>query len=213
MKGQYLVVGLGRFGASAARALTDLDQEVLGLDIDEHLCERIKGDMTHVVQGDARDPNVLRAIDVEQFEAAIVAMAGDFEASVLVTLNLRQMRVPYVLAEAASAEHLRVLELTGADRAVFPKQEAGDLAAYQVLNPHLLDILRLDQWTSIAAVAVGSWVGRNLRDVERASGLTGLGVFRQGQLVPIGRTDPLAVEDRIVLAGQTVALRRFAREE
>ena len=141
-----------------------------------------------------------------------MAIGQNFEASVLTTLNLRQANVPYVVAKARSPQQVRVLELTGAHQVVFPEQEAGELAAYRLVNRRRLDFLRLDARTSVAAAEVGTWVGRRLRDVERESGLTALGVYRGGRLLAVAQSDPLAREDRLVLAGANAALQEFARE-
>ena len=69
MRQQFLVVGLGRFGANVAAALSRLGQDVLALDLDGRRCEELKTEVTHVAQGDATDVDVLSAIDVEQFDA------------------------------------------------------------------------------------------------------------------------------------------------
>ena len=211
MKHQFLVVGLGRFGSSVARTLERLGHEVLGLDLDARNVEDMKTELTHVAQGDATDPQLLRAIDIDQFEAAIVAIGNSFEASVLTTLALRQMAVPYVMAKAMSIEQVKVLELIGAHQVVFPEADAGELAAYQLVNRHLVDFLRLDDRTSVAAVEVGDWAGRSLRDLELRSGLCPLGVFRDGQVRPINGQEPLAPSDRVVLAGSIQALHSLAR--
>ncbi|MDP9382500.1 MAG: TrkA family potassium uptake protein [Chloroflexota bacterium] len=211
MKQQYLVAGLGRFGSSVARTLYGLGHEVLGIDLNERLCEDLKTEITHVVQGDATDLDVLRAIDIEQFEAAVVAIGTHFEASVLTTLRLKQVRVPYILAKAVSWEQVQVLQLTGAHRVIFPEEEAGEHAAYRLLNRHLVDYLRLDATVSVVAIEVGSWVGTNLADVERQSGLTALGVFRAGRMVAVADSDPLAPQDKLVLAGHNSALQALTR--
>jgi trk system potassium uptake protein TrkA len=162
MRQQFLVVGLGRFGSNVARTLVSLGQEVLGLDIDGRRVEAMKGDLTHVAEGDAADPQVLQAIDIEQFEGAVVAISGNFEASVLTTLALVQAKAPYVMATARSAEAARALGLIGAHHVMFPEADAGEVAGYHLINRHLVDFLRLDDRTTVAAVEMGNWAGKSL---------------------------------------------------
>lgn len=211
MKQQYLVIGLGRFGSSIALTLVSLGQEVLGLDVDGARVEELKTELTHVAQGNATDPELLQAIDIEQFDGAVVAIGDSFEANVLTTLALRETKVPYIIAVAKSWEQVRVLRLIGAHHVVFPSASAGELAAYRLVNRHVVDILRLDDSTSVAAVEVGNWTGKSVHDLESLCGLTALGVFRGGRLYPPGSTEQLAPEDKVLFVGGVGALQRLAQ--
>lgn len=211
MKQQFLVVGLGSFGSSVARSLTVLGQEVLALDIDERRVEDMKTEVTHVAQGDATEPQVFQAIDISQFEAAVVAIGDSFEASILTTLALKQANVPYVMARAVSVEQVRILQLLGADRVIFPEVDAGELAAYQLINRHMIGFLRLDEHTSVATVEVGSWAGTSPRVLEKETRLRALGVFRGGRVSPIGPDESLAQDDTVLLAGSNDDLHSIAR--
>lgn len=206
---QFLVVGLGRFGAQVARTLVALGQEVLGLDVGLHECDELKDEVTHVVQGDATDAAVLRAIEIEQFEAAIVAIGQNFEASVLTTLGLSQAGVPYVVARAESAEQRRVLQLTGAHHVVFPEEDAGEVAAHYLLNHRLVDLLRLDARTAVFAVEVAEWAGASSEALALHRGMRALGVFRRGALLPMHPGVLLEAEDLLVLAGDPSRLREL----
>ena len=54
----FLVIGLGRFGASVAQELSALGQEVLALDIDAENVQYISDQVTQAIQGDAQDEAV-----------------------------------------------------------------------------------------------------------------------------------------------------------
>lgn len=211
MKQQILVVGLGRFGASIARSLSALGQEVMGLDTRADLVEDVKADLTYAAQGDATDEQVLRAIEVTQFDAAVVAVGENFEASVLATHALKRAGVSYVLARASNAEQSRILSLVGADRVAFLEVDVGRLTAFQLVNRHLLSFMRLDDRTHVAAVRVGDWSFRSVHDVERTCGLTTLGVFRGGRIRPADPDAPLDDGDTLVLAGDLSGLQTLAR--
>ena len=49
----YVVIGLGRFGASLAQQLCKLGAEVLALDVRGDLVQQIAQNVTHAVVGDA----------------------------------------------------------------------------------------------------------------------------------------------------------------
>ena len=71
----YVVIGLGRFGTAVAAELCKLGHEVLAIDGDEGRVQAIADHVTHAVTGDARDPAVLRALGVRNYDCAIVAVA------------------------------------------------------------------------------------------------------------------------------------------
>jgi len=129
------VVGLGRFGAAVALTLVRDGVEVLAIDDDAKLVERWADELTHVVQADSTDEEVLRALGVGQFEHAVVAIGTNLEASVLTVLALVEAGVPDIWAKAVSDKHGRVLERVGAHHVVYPETSMGERVAH-VLTGH-----------------------------------------------------------------------------
>ena len=93
----YIVIGLGRFGGSLARQLCTLGAEVLAMDVHNDLVQQLANDVTHAVVGDARDKEVLRALGVRNFDCAVIAIGDDLAASVLITMNLKELGAPYIV--------------------------------------------------------------------------------------------------------------------
>ena len=110
MAEQVIVVGLGRFGAAAARTLHALGHEVLAVDGAEEVVNDIAPDVTHAVQADASDENALRALGAQNFDTAVVAMSSNIEASIFATLALKRLGVGTVIAKAANEIHGEILE-------------------------------------------------------------------------------------------------------
>ena len=98
------VIGLGRFGTAVATELCRLGHEVLAIDGAEDRVQAIADQVTHAVTGDARDPAVLRALGVRNYDCAIVAMADDVGTSALITMSLKEMGVKKVIAKAQGWE-------------------------------------------------------------------------------------------------------------
>ena len=96
----YVVIGLGRFGYETARKLQELGGEVLAMDHMADLVQQISGDVTQAVVGDARDVEVLKALGVADFDCAVVAIGNNLGDSVLATMNLKELGVPYVVCKA-----------------------------------------------------------------------------------------------------------------
>ena len=106
----YLVIGLGRFGGEVARSLCRQGCEVLAMDVSSDLVNQIAGEVTHAVVGNAQDKEVLRALGAGSFDCAIIAIGDNLAASVLTTMNLKELNVPYIVCKAHDATHRTVLE-------------------------------------------------------------------------------------------------------
>ena len=109
--------------------------------------QRIAEDVTQVMQGDAQDEAVLGAIGVRNFDCCIVAVGTDMEASILITVMLKDLGAQYIIAKARSNVHAKVLERVGADRVVLPESVSDE---YSILEIH----------------APKSWVGKSLVQLD-----------------------------------------------
>ena len=138
----YIVIGLGRFGGSLARQLCTLGAEVLAMDVHNDLVQQLANDVTHAVVGDARDKEVLRALGVRNFDCAVIAIGDDLAASVLITMNLKELGAPYIVCKAHDETHRLVLEKLGADRVVIPEQETRPAAGEKHVLPQCAGLHR-----------------------------------------------------------------------
>jgi trk system potassium uptake protein TrkA len=130
-----LVVGLGRFGEALARGLVDQGIEVLAVDFDEDIVQRVSGEIPNVVQADATSARALRQIGAEQFSRAVVAIATNIEASVLATLALiDELKIPTVWAKALTMEHAKILERVGVQRVIQPEHDMGQRTARSIIR-------------------------------------------------------------------------------
>lgn len=159
----YVVIGLGLFGSCVARQLCALGSEVLAIDIDSELVQQISGDVTNAVVADAQDKEVLKALGVRNCECAVVAIGDHFGASVLATMNLKELGVPYIVCKAHDETHRRVLEKLGADKVMIPEQEVADRLAHSLSSPNVLEFIELSKDYGIVEVPVpGVWIGKSI---------------------------------------------------
>lgn len=163
----FVVIGLGRFGNAVARELYALGNEVLAVDIDEDVIQKIADHVTHAVVGDAKDEAVLRSIGVRNFDCAIVAIASDIQDSVLVTLMLKEMGVKYIVAKGQSQLHTKVLQKIGADKVVFPEHDMGTRLAQTIVTSNVIDFIELsDEYSIVEISAPEQWIGKNLVELN-----------------------------------------------
>jgi trk system potassium uptake protein TrkA len=200
---QFVVIGLGRFGLSLAKTLYDLGHDVLGIDIDEEIVQNVADSITHAVKADATDENVLKALGVRNFDVAVVSIGNDIQASILVTLILKEMGIKYVVAKAQNELHGKVLYKIGADRIVFPERDMGIRVAHNLTLSNILDYIELSPEYSIIEIsAISPWFNKSLSqlNMRRKYGLNVIAIKRDGDVMisPNG--------DDVILKGDVLAV-------
>lgn len=150
---QFVVFGLGSFGSAVATTLIDLGHEVLGVDNDEEKVDDLKDVITEAVKADVTDERVLKTLGVKNYDAAIVSMATDLEASILVTILLKEMGLKYVITKANSILHGKVLEKVGADKIIYPERDEGIRIARSLIMPNIKNHIALSQNYSLIEIA------------------------------------------------------------
>lgn len=167
MKKQFVVIGCGRFGSSVAKKLTELGCEVLVVDQNEEIIQNISDVVTYAVQADATDENTLKSLGIRNFDVAIVTIGGDIQASVLVTLMIKELGVKQIIAKAQNDMHAKVLYRIGADRVVFPEREMGTRIAKNLVSDNILDYIELaPDYSIVEVLALEEWIGSSLKDLN-----------------------------------------------
>ena len=211
----YLVIGLGRFGSQLSRALCRQGCEVLAMDVSAELVSQFSNDVTHAVVGDGQDKEVLRALGAKEFDCGIVAIGDDLAASVLVTMNLKELGVPQVICKAHDETHRRVLEKLGADRVVIPEQEQAERLARSLSSHNVLDYIELSEEYGIIEVpAPNGWSGKSLKElnVRAKLGLNILAIRREGRInVSPGAEFTFEQKDILVVLGDSAALKKVQK--
>jgi trk system potassium uptake protein TrkA len=153
---QFAVIGLGRFGRAVCATLNSLGYEVLGIDTNEQQVVQALADeiAAHALQLDSTQPIALKEAGIPDFDTVIVAIGNYVEESVITTLNVKELGVPYVVAKASSEIHGKLLNRVGADHVVFPEHEMGCSLARSLTRPGILDRFELDPDHSIVEVRV-----------------------------------------------------------
>ena len=163
----FVVIGLGRFGARIADRLYAMGCEVLAVDIDNDKVQQIADSVTQAVMGDARDKDVLKALGVRNCDCAIVAIASNLASSIFVTMNLKELEVPYIVSKAQNTMHQRILEKLGADAVVIPEREMADRLAQKLVEPNILDYIELSEdYSLVEEQAPASWINKSIRDLS-----------------------------------------------
>jgi trk system potassium uptake protein len=190
-----------------------MGQEVLGVDSDPALVKEFAPDLTRVVEADSTDMATLKQLGIADFEAAVVAIGTDIEASVLTALALADLGLTNIWAKATNDKHARILERTGAHHVVFPEQRMGERVAH-LLNERLLDFISFGDEFAIARLAAPEpIIGLPLvtSACRKKYGITVVGVKREGEDFLHAVPDTIIFpHDELVVSGRIEDIERFS---
>ena len=209
MSRQFAVVGLGRLGISMVVTLNSLGHDVLAIDTKEELIQNLADDLpnVHLVAADATDEDVLRGLNVQEFDAAAVVIGENhIEAGILATANLKELGVSTIVARATSKLHARVLERVGADRIIQPEREMGEQVARFLASPALLDYVDLGENEALIEARVPEeWTDKSLAELalSRNLGLTVVALKPQNGAGKLPCGDTVLREGDVIVVGGT----------
>ncbi len=197
----YVVIGLGRFGAKMALKLYDCGEDVLAIDTDEAIIDKIADRVTKAVAADARDIDVLKRLGVGFFDSAIVAVGSDLAASALITLNLKNLGVPFVLCKAHDATYREILEKVGADRVIIPEWEMADKLAMGLTISGVMEYIELsDEYGIVEITPPTVWLGKTIRELElRTRYGANVIAVRKGETLRIPPAIDVPLDDQCIL--------------
>jgi trk system potassium uptake protein TrkA len=218
MKKQIVVIGLGRFGSSLATTLSSIGHDVLALDKDETRVQDISSQITHAIQADATNEAILKELGIGNFEIAIVAMGSAIESSVLSTILLKKLGLPYVIARANSDLHGRILEKIGADTVVYPEREMGIEVAELVTLSGVSDYMSVAQGYGVVKLMAPPYlIGEKLSELGCGpKGKWEVGVLliqrKEEVIVTPSQREVVEPDDVLILAGKHDSLEKLLTE-
>ncbi|GAA4688083.1 MULTISPECIES: TrkA family potassium uptake protein [Kocuria] len=208
-----MVIGLGRFGSATALQLVRQGNEVLGVERDATLVQKMSGQLTHVVEAEATDIDALRQVGATDFTAAVVGVGTSIESSVLITANLVDLGIDRIWAKAISPAHGKILARIGAHHVIFPEADAGRRTAHLV-SGRLLDYIEFDDDFAIVKMyppreTQGFTLGES--DIRSKYGVTVVGVKSPGEDFTYARPETMVTSrDLLIVSGHVDLIERFA---
>lgn len=217
---KFAVIGLGRFGTSVAKTLTAKGQQVIAVDIKESLVQGVMDRVTKAACLDATDETAVRSMAIHDVDVAVNGIGTDIEASILVTLLLKELGVLQVICKADSEAHKKVLEKVGADKVLLPEKDTGRRTAETLIsisdkvldqmglygNASILEILTPEEFwgKTLRELKIRKEFGVNILAIKKEAKLNGDGekIQSEGVNVTPQADDVIAKGDVLVVFGE-----------
>ena len=199
------VIGLGQFGSTVAKMLASMDHEVLGVDIDPEVVQKISPFITHAIVADTTDGEAIKALALSQFDIVIVAIGDNVQANLMTSMLLKEMNMPYVVSKAESDLQGKMLKKMGVDMVIYPEYDVAQRLVQSLTRDYVMDYLQLSKNISLIEIKVPTFlVGSNLKDsnLREKYNLNAVGIRRGEDLeVPPNPITILGEDDKLLVIG------------
>ena len=217
MSQQILIIGLGQFGMSLARTLSEKGAEVLAVDTKKNLVSEAALFVTEAIVMNATDENELVKLDPSKRDATVCAIGDESkESSIICTALLRQMGAPLVISRATDKTHQRILQLVGAHQIVNPEQEFGKRFANRLLYRNIIVDTNLGEDLHLTEISTQPFmVGKNLVDLAlpKRYGVMVVGIRKgaQGKIIQPSLDQPLMAEDNLIIVSNESSIPKLIK--
>lgn len=223
------VIGLGGFGSSVARELTEKGVEVLAIDRDREAVEAIKDSVAHAVALNSTDENALRSVGIKNVDVAIVCIGEDIEANLLTTILLKKIGIHRIWTRALSPLQQEILKMLEVDNIINLEKEMGSFVANSLAVTNITRYIPLAKGHSIVELQIpGELVGKTLRELDLRNRFN-VNVVAIKKMIPaiteqgarileesvedIPKPDDVLQEnDRLLIVGSNKHVERFANQ-
>lgn len=211
-KQQIIVIGLGVFGATIATELTRLGHEVLGIDVIDQRVDRLAEQITHAVIADVTDASTLEELNAGHYDVAVVAIGRNVEATILATMQLRELGVKKVWAKALSNQHHNILTRLGATRVIGPEFEMGMRVAQELNYPMVNDYISLGNDEFVVEVIASEKLSEISVGKLTDGGKVSVLIVKRGEDINRNPTPAFVLQpgDQLVMSGALPELRKLA---
>lgn len=163
----YAIIGLSSFGHFLAKKLSENGHQIMTVDVSEERIERVKAFVDKAIIADATDKDTLARLGLTDLDGVVVSLGDRMDASTLVTLYLRELKVSNIIAKALTEDHGKILNIIGANHVVFPERDEAFRLASTLENENVLATIELSEGISIIEIAPPQeFIGHTLGELD-----------------------------------------------
>ncbi len=166
-KKDIAILGLGTFGFELAVKLEEKGHTVVAVDKNEKRINRIKDLVSIALVADFTDADVLKKLDIAQFDIVIVATSSALESVILAITHMKNMGVKNIIGKANNKTMEEILRKIGADEIITPEIWAADRLAEKISHPHILEKFVIDENFGLFEVVIpGKFHNKTLKSLD-----------------------------------------------
>lgn len=208
----YMVIGLGRLGTSIVKELSLHTKDIIGVDVDEACVNQVSEYIEQCFVCDSTKKRILEEIGAKNIDHAVVAIGNNLQATILTTINLKELGVKYITVRVDDSEYSNVLERLGADDVLIPEDDAGRQYAKQILSDTMLDYYSIDQEHAIVQIAIPhDFEEHSLLELDYRNkyDINIVGIIRSGKFFLPKGSDTIKPLDAILVVGRNLKITKF----
>lgn len=161
--GKFAVIGLGRFGSSIAKKLSDKGADVLCIDNDKGKIDTLKELSLEGVVMDSTVKSLLISQNIQEMDAVVVSIGENFEALLMTTFILKELNIKRILVRARQGIQKNILEKIGVTEILCPEEEVGNTITEKLINPKVLEYVHLGgEYELVEVIAPQRYIGSTI---------------------------------------------------
>jgi len=163
----FIVIGLGNFGASLAKILTSMGHDVIGVDKEIDKVEFFKDTIRTTISMDITDIHALKTLPLKECDMVIICISDDFGSSVKTSALLKKLGVDKIYARESSLIHKTVLNAIGIHETINPEYETAFVFAEMLTLEYVWSIYNISEDIKIAEISVpDDFIGKKLSEIN-----------------------------------------------
>lgn len=208
-----IIAGGGDLGFYLAQILLDEEHDVIIVEKDEKVCEKITSELDLVViKGDATETKTLEKAGIKESDA-LVALTGQDETNMVISLLAKELGAKNVATRIGKIEYDEtVLKKLGIDIVIHPEAAAAGYISELITKPEVLDLAFISRGQAeimeLEITAKSKIAGKKVKDVEHPQGSAIIAVYEKDNLIIPDKDTKLTVGSKILI----LAKREIAEE-
>jgi len=211
----FAIIGLGLFGSQLAIDLFNEGHNVLAIDNDESIVEKLADRVSKAVTVDAKNREALSQLGINKYDCTIVCTSNDLATSVIITMNLKALKVPKIICKVRDDTDKEVLEALGAAMCIVPEHVAATKLSKKLTADNIVDFTQLSEGHGIMEIVVPpSWANKTILELNVRSqfNLNIIAIRRNEKLcVEFAPSFTLEKDDILILIGSNKNLSRLQK--
>ena len=163
---------------------------------------------------DCTREEVLRSFGVRNFDICFVCIGTNFQSSLEITSQLKELGAPYVISKATRDIQAKFLLRNGADEVVYPDRDIAKRLAIKVSANHVYDYMEMGDYSIYEIQPLEEWVGKSIKQMNFRVKYNAniLGIKREGQSTLLPDADHVfQADEHLMVIGKKMDIDRIVK--